>query len=292
MKRAGRPGLRRWSGYLFALPYLSLFGAFVVAPLIFGLVLSLVRWEMLSDVPPRFIGLGNYREAFVDPYFRKAVKTTMLFVAMSVPLTVGAGLLIALGLHRLRRRSGLYRAAFFLPVMINISVAGILWRWLLSSEFGLFNAYLGRVGIRIPWITSTAWAMPSIVLMTLWWTAGAPAVILLAGLKQIPSVYYEAAAVDGASAWTRFRHITMPLLRPVMLFVLVMNIIGAFQVFGQTFMITHGGPELSTRVLVQYIYETAFNYYRMGYGAAMSWLLFGIIAVFAVTQFRVMRVSR
>jgi multiple sugar transport system permease protein len=131
--------------------------------------------------------------------------------------------------------------------------------------------------------------MPSVVLMTLWWTVGAPAVILLAGLKQIPRHYYEAAALDGATSWQRFRHITLPLLRPVLLFVLVMNTIGSFQVFGQTFMMTRGGPELTTRVLVQYIYETAFNFYRMGYGAAMSWLLFVVIAVFAAVQFRIMR---
>ena len=287
MKTRATP--HRWSGYLFAAPYLALFAAFVVAPLFFGSILSFFRWEMLAQAPARLVGVGNFREALGDPYFWKAARATLLFVVLTVPVTVTAATAIALGLHQLRRGGAAFRAAYFLPVMINISVAGILWRWLLSSEFGLFNAYLARFGVRVPWITSSAWAMPSIVLMTLWWTAGAPAVILLAGLKQIPNEYYEAAAVDGAGPLHRFFRITLPLLRPVLLFVLVLNIIGSFQVFGQTFMVTRGGPELSTRVLVQYIYETAFNHYRMGYGAAMSWLLFAMIAVFSFAQFRVMR---
>jgi multiple sugar transport system permease protein len=141
----------------------------------------------------------------------------------------------------------------------------------------------------VPWLSDPAWAMPSIVLMTLWWTVGGPMVILLAGLKQIPQTYYEAAAIDGATGWRKLIYITLPLLRPVLLFVMVINVIGAFQVFGQTFIITGGGPENATRVLVQYIYETAFNHYRLGYGAAMSWLLFLVIAAFSILQFKVMR---
>jgi multiple sugar transport system permease protein len=281
--------LARITGYGFVLPYLVLFLGFVIAPLVFGLTLSLMQWEMLSPLPPAFVGLGNFGEALGDEYFWRALRATFLFVIMAVPLTVALAMLISLALAGLRRRQGLYRAAFILPLMINISVAGILWRWFFHNDFGVFNAYLGRIGIRIPWIIDAAWAMPSVVLMTLWWTVGGPAIILLAGLQQIPRHYYEAAEIDGAGAWHRFWHITLPLLRPVLLFVVVMNIIGSFQVFGQTFMITRGGPEASTRVLVQYVYETAFNHYRMGYGAAMSWLLFVIIAVFAIAQFRTMR---
>jgi multiple sugar transport system permease protein len=168
-------------------------------------------------------------------------------------------------------------------------VAGILWRWFYNSEFGLFNAYLTPLGLKVPWITDARWAMKSIVLMTLWWTVGGPTVALLAGLQNIPAHYHEAAALDGATGGQTFLHVTLPLLRPVLLFVVVLNIIGAFQVFGQTFMITRGGPELSTRSLVQYIYETAFNNYRMGYAAALSWLLFLVIAAFSFAQFRLMR---
>jgi len=262
----GRRLVYRFSGYLFVAPYLVLFAGFVVLPLFFGLGLSFCRWEMLSPLGPRFAGLSNYREALGDANFWRAMRATGLFVVMAVPLTIVLALSVALGLVSLRRRQGLYRAAVFLPGMITVSVAGLLWRWFYSRE--------------------PLFAMPSVVLMTLWWTVGGPSIILLAGLKQIPDTYYEAAAIDGATPWQRFRHITLPLLRPVLLFVVVMNVIGSFQVFGQTFVMTRGGPVFATRVLVQYIYETAFNFYRMGYGAAMSWLLFLVIAVFAFLQFR------
>ncbi len=286
---AGR-ALKRGSGYLFALPYLLLFGTFVILPLLYGLGLSFARWELLSPAPPQYIGAANYREAFGDAYFWKALGATLRFVAMDIPITICLALLIAVGLKAVpRSRQAIYRASYFVPTMLTISVAGILWRWFYNSEFGLFNAYLSRVGLKVPWITDTYWSMKSIVLMTLWWAIGGPAVALLAGLQNIPAQYYEAAALDGATGWQVFRHVTLPLLRPVLLFVVVLNTIGAFQVFGQTFMITRGGPELSTRSLVQYIYETAFNNYRMGYAAALSWLLFLVIAVFSFAQFRLMR---
>lgn len=285
---------RRWlyrlSGYLFALPYLILFCGFLLLPLAYGLGLSFFRWELLSPAPPAFIGLGNYREAVSSDYFRRALGATFRFVLMAVPLTVGLALLLAVGIQAIpRSRQSFYRAAYFLPTILTISVAGLLWRWFFNTEFGLFNAYLAPLGLRVPWLTDATWAMRSVVLMTLWWTVGGPMVVLLAGLQQIPAHYYEAASLDGANTLHRFFHITLPLLRPALLFVLVMNLIGAFQVFGQTFIITRGGPEQSTRVLVQYIYETAFNNYRMGYAAAMSWLLFLLIAVFACVQFRLMR---
>ncbi len=283
-------GLRRYAGYLFVLPYLLLFGGFLVLPLFYGLQLSFFRWELLSPAPPQFIALGNYREATGDPYFWRAVGTTLRFVVFSVPLTVIIALGVAVGINSIpRRRQAFYRAAFFLPTMLTISVAAILWRWFYNTEFGIFNAYLSKIGVSIPWLTDANWAMVSIILMTLWWTIGGPMVILLAGLQNLPDHYYEAARIDGANARQQFWFVTLPLLRPVLLFTVVLNIIGAFQVFGQTFMITRGGPEFATRSLVHYIYETAFNNYRMGYAAAMSWLLFLIIGVFSIAQFRLMR---
>lgn len=282
--------MRRLSGYLYLLPYLLLFGVFLVLPLLYGLGLSFFRWEMLSTAPTRFIGVDNYREALGSSYFWKALGATFRFVVLAVPLTVLLGLLIAVGIEAVpARRQAFYRAAYFLPTLITISVAGLLWRWFFNDEFGLFNALLAPLGIKVPWLTDTSWAMRSIVIMTLWWTVGGPVVIFLAGLQQIPGHYHEAASLDGANSWQRFRHITLPLLRPVLVFVVIMSVIGSFQVFGQTFIITQGGPELSTRVMVQYIYETAFNNYRMGYAAAMSWLLFALIAGFSLVQIRLLR---
>jgi len=279
----------RLSGYLFTLPYFTLFAVFLIGPLLFGLVLGFFRWEMLSDAPPAFVGLANYREALADPYFWKALKATCLFVVMAVPCTIGVALLLALGVNALPKRQSFYRACFVLPTMINIAVAGLLWRWFYNSEFGLFNALLASIDVKIPWISSEATALPAIALMTVWWTAGGTFLILMAGLHQIPESVYEAAAIDGATGLRRFRYITLPLLKPALFFVTIMSLIGSFQVFGQTYVITGGGPELSTRVMVQYIYETAFRNYRMGYGAAMSWLLFLVIGAFTALHFRAMK---
>jgi multiple sugar transport system permease protein len=281
---------RDWSGYLFLAPYLILFGVFLVLPLIFGLGLSFTQYDMLTREPARFVGAANYSEALGDAQFRNALRVTALFVVMCVPLTVGIALLLAVGLEALpfARQQNAYRLSIFVPTMITISVAGILWRWFYDTEFGVFNSILGA---KFPWLTSPRWALPSIVLMTLWWTVGGPTVILQAGLKQIPQAYYEAAAIDGATGLRRFFLITLPLLRPVLLFVTVLSVIGSFQIFGQPFIMTNppGAPENSTRVLVMYIYQTAFGFYRMGYAAAMSWLLFLVIVVFSVIQFRAFR---
>jgi multiple sugar transport system permease protein len=279
-----------FAGYLFLLPYLLLFTAFLLLPLAYGFVLSFMKYEMISPEAPHFVGGANYVEAMHDPYFWKALGAVCIFVFISVPLTIVVALALAVAIESIPdKRQGIYRLAIFLPTMITISVAAILWRWFFNSEFGLFNALLAPLGIKLPWLLRPAWAMGSIIFMTLWWTIGGPTIILLAGLKQIPCVYYEAGALDGAIGLRRFFYLTLPLLRPVLLFVAVINVIGAFQLFGQPFLITAGGPELSTRVLVQYIYETAFRNYRLGYGAAMSWLLFVVIGTFSILQFRVMR---
>jgi multiple sugar transport system permease protein len=291
---------RRLTGYVFLLPYLALFLVFMVLPLLYGLTLSFQKYEMLTREPPTFVGLANYHEALLkpnpdgtrgDPLFYKALWATARCVLMAVPATVGLALLLAAGIDSLPpRRAAFYRLCVFIPTMVTISVAGILWRWFYNSQFGVFNAILGLLHIKpVNWITDIRFAMPALVVMTVWWTVGGPTVILLAGLKQIPDVYYEAAALDGADGWRRCFYVTLPMLKPVLLFVVVLNVIGAFQVFGQPYIVTRGEPELSTRVLVYYIYDTAFNFYRMGYGSAMSWLLFLIIVVFSLVQFRVLR---
>lgn len=287
---AGTTSAQRWSGYLFALPYLALFGGFLVLPLFFGLGLSVTRYEMLSPTPPHFAGAANYLEALRDPFFWKALGVTAAFVALASPLTILLALLLASLLNNVPDgRQNVYRVMIFLPTIISIAVAALMWRWFYATEFGLFNAVLPP-SMSVPWLSRYGWlSMLSIVLMTLWWTVGGPMVVLLAGLKQIPDQYYEAAAIDGATGLKSFFRITLPLLKPVLLFVVVMNILGAFQVFGQPFLITRGGPERATLPLMQYIYETSFLNYRLGYGAAMSWLLFLVIAVFSFVQFRVIR---
>ena len=279
-----------WRSYVLLLPYLFFFGLFLLWPIVDGLRVSLMEYELVSRRTPRWVGLRNYAEAFADPYFRKAMWATVVFVAFTTPLTIGASLVLSLGLQRIvpsRRR--VYRTLLFLPGLLTISVVAVLWRWIYNEQFGPLNELLAAVGVSPPWLSRPGWAMASIVLMTLWWTVGGPMIILLAGLGEIPEEFYEAADLDGATGLTRLWHITLPLLKPALLFVLVLNLIGSFQVFGQTFLVTGGGPELSTRVLVHYIFEAAFQGYRLGYGSAMSWLLFLVIAVFSVIQARLMR---
>jgi len=282
---------RDWSGYLFVLPYLILFTVFLAGPLIYGLGLSLFRWETLSASPPRYTGLENYREALSDPYFRKAFWTTLRMVVWITPATVLLALLAALGLHALGgRRQALYRAAFFLPSMLTVTVVGILWRWFYNPDLGLFNSYLQAwFGLKAPWYASVGWATAAIVIMTVWWTLGGSVVILLAGLQHVPVQYTEAAILDGAGPLQRLWYITLPILRPVLLFTVTLSTIGTFQIFGQTFLVTRGGPEFGTRTLVHLIYDTAFQNYRLGYAAAISWVLFLLIGAFSIVQFRLLR---
>ncbi len=284
--------LRRVAPYLFITPYALAFTCFIILPFFVAFGLAFVKLELTSQQPAAFVGFDNFREALGDPYFRKSLWVTVYFVVLAVPTTVALAMALAVGMQAMTQRwaRNTVRAMLFVPGMLNVAVAAILWQWFFNGEFGLFNHLLESLGLpRLPWISSRALAMPSIVFMTLWWTVGGSAILLLAGLQQIPGELWEAASLDGAGAWKRFTQISLPMVRPVLLFVLVINTIGAFQVFGQTYLMTRGGPELATRSVVQYIYETAFNNYRLGYGAAMSWLLFMLIAAFSLVQFFVLR---
>lgn len=281
---------RRFSGYAFVAPYLILFCLFVLFPLASGLRLSLTDNELVSPAPEQFVGLANYHEALGDQYFWRAFFVTVKLVVLTVPLIVLCALFLATALAGVAaRRQGLYRAIVYLPGMLTVSVVGVLWRWIYAPDYGILDAVAGTRFPKIPWLGHPVWALIAITLMTVWWTVGGTTIILLAGLQSQPEQFLEAAQLDGANAWQRFCRVRVPLLKPVLLFTVVMNTIGSFQIFGQTFIVTKGGPEYATRTLVQYIYETAFNNYRMGYAASMSWLLFLAIAVFSVIQFRLAR---
>jgi multiple sugar transport system permease protein len=281
---------RQLSGYLFLLPYALAFFAFVVVPIGVALWLSVMQVDLTSRESIQYVGTRNFTEAWNDDYFRAAMKATVAFVILIVPSMLVTSLALGLGLNAMTRGRDTVRALLFLPGMFNVAVTAILWQWFYNGEFGLFNYVLKQLGQeRIPWLSEKTHAMPSIVLMSLWWAVGGTSVVVLAALQQIPRQIFEAAALDGANGPRLLSRITMPLLKPVLLFVVITNTIGAFQMFGQAFLLTRGGPELSTRGLVQYIYETAFNNYRLGYGAAMSWMLFAVIAVLALVQFRILR---
>lgn len=289
---AGAVRPRRLAEYLFLAPYTAAFCGFIVLPFLVALVLAFVDLDLTSQEGPKFVGTGNFREALADPYFWKAVVATFSFVVLAVPSTIILSVLLGVGMHAMTGGRNAVRALLFLPGMLNVAVAGILWQWFYNGEFGLFAHLLGEMGFEpIPFLADRHLAMPAIVVMTLWWSIGGSAVLVLAALQQIPGQIYEAASIDGASSWRKFWSVSLPMIRPVLMFIIVINTIGAFQVFGQPFMLTKGGPELATRGVVQYIYETAFNNYRLGYGAAMSWLLFVIIGVFTVMQHFILRKS-
>ncbi len=283
---------RRWSGLFFLFPYALSFGVFIVFPVGVALVLAFMQLDLTDPGSTHFVGFQNFKEALgtSPPYFWEALRATLTYVLLMVPSLIVIAVAMALGLNAMARGRNTVRALLFLPGMFNVAVTGILWRWFYDSEFGLFNYFLKRIGAApIPFLGDKTLAMPSIVVMSLWWVTGGTCVIVLAALQGIPRAFFEAAMLDGAGSRALFSRVILPLLKPVLLFVIVTNTIGAFQVFGQPYLMTQGGPERVTRGLVQYIYETAFNDYRLGYGASMSWLLVLIVLVFALVQYRFLR---
>jgi multiple sugar transport system permease protein len=270
-------------------PYLLTFALFLIYPSLQGLYLSFTDAQ-LGSREIAWIGLENYTWVLTDPLFARVALNTLIFVAESTPLLIVIPLLLAVVLNRGIPFQGLLRGAFFVPFTLSVSVIGITWWWLLEPGFGLLNATLRDLGASPPaWLTSPGWAMLGVVVATVWWTAGYNLVLFLAGLQAIPVGTYEAARIDGANAWSEFRYITLPLLRPTMLLVVVIQVIASFQVFGQVFVMTSGGPGDGTRTVIQYVYESAFVNRRMAEGSAAAWILFVIILIFSWIQFRVLR---
>jgi multiple sugar transport system permease protein len=273
---------------LYLLPFLAFFVVFQIYPIFQGLYVSLTKWDLVT--PPRFVGLANYSALLNDNLFWTALKNTTLFVSLNAPLAV----IVPLGLAMLVNESipgrTFFRSAFTTPLMISVSSVGVLWVWFLNPTFGLINYYAGMVGLPGQnWLVQGGWSMFAVVLTTVWWTSGWNLVLFLAGLQEIPEHLYDAARIDGAGGIDLFRYITIPSLRPTILFVTVTTIIGSFRVFGQVFVMTGGGPFDSTRTVVQHIYESGFRYFRMGSASAIAWSLFAIVLVFTVIQFRLVR---
>jgi multiple sugar transport system permease protein len=285
-------GQRGWhmagTALLFLAPSLVPLALFTLGPMAGSFGLSFLRWDLIR--PPRLVGLQNYASVLSDPDFRAAVLHTALFIAGYLPLVFIGGLAIALALNQRLRGLALLRSIYFLPVVTSWVVVALMWKWLLNPEGGIVNHVLSLVGIQGPgWWTDPVWAIPSIILASAWKDLGFVMVILLAGLQAIPEDYYEAAAVDGAGRWARFRRITLPLLSPASFFVLIISLINSFQVFDQVWVMTNGGPAGASSVVVEQIVKHAFRYGQMGYAAAMSWILFAAILAVTLIQFRVQR---
>jgi multiple sugar transport system permease protein len=275
------------SALLFLAPALALLGVFVLYPIAQLFRVSFHRWDILRD-RMTWVGLANYRGILADPDFWSVLGNTLYYVAVTVPLGVALSLSLALLLHDRVRGVGLLRTMVFTPVVTSSVAAGIVFVWLLDAERGLVNAALGLVGLAGPrWLQSETWAMPAVILMTLWKQAGYNMVLFLAGLQGIPASYYEAAELDGAGrGWRAFRHITWPLLWPTTFFVLVISVIQAFRAFEPMYVMTRGGPVGATTTLVYYVFEKAFKYGDMGAAAAVSVLMLGMVLVLTFVQFR------
>lgn len=284
---------RNWSAYAFLSVPLLLFMVFTVFALLFAFYLTFHEWNALEPDTP-YVGLRNYSDMIADESFRGAIVNTFYFTAVSVPVTMAIGLLIALLLNLPLRGRGFLRTLYFLPVVTPFVVVAILWKWLYNGDFGLFNFYLLKTHLidsPLLFLSDQHLAMPSVILMSIWSGVGFSMVIYLAALQAVPEDLYEAARVDGASAASRLLYITVPMLRPTTLFLAVIGIIGAFQVFTQIFVMTSGGPAEKTTTVVYFIYLAAFKFYEFGYASTLSFGLLAILLVFTIIQLRIYRKS-
>lgn len=269
------------AGILFASPWFVGFLVFTAFPIFASIYFSFTDYDILSE--PYWIGLENYIEMLKwDPSFWKSLWNTTYYVLFSVPLQLIIGLVIALILNADIKGIAVYRTMYYMPSIVPIVASSILWSWMFNPNYGLLTLAVEAFGVDAPaWLGDPAWAKPSLIIMSLW-GAGGGMIIYLAGLKNIPNTYYEAAELDGAGAWMRFWKITLPLLTPTLFFQLIMGIIGSFQVFTQAFMMTSGGPNDATLFYVLHLYRNAFQFWRMGYASAMAWVLFAIIMIFTL----------
>ena len=272
-------------GILFCLPFMIVFALFLLFPMLFGLFIGFFDWDILST--RTWTGFGNYVKLFKDATFYSSLGHTLVFVLVSTPLLLVTGFLMAL---LVTSRSPLKDAAeniFFLPYILSITVIGTLWAWLLQKNYGIVNQFIKLFGGEpVGWLTDTKYAMTSIIATTVWWTVGFNMILFSAGIKQISSEIYDAVKIDGANYVQTVFHITLPLVRPTTALCLILQIIASFNIFGQVYVMTGGGPHGSTRVLVQYIYETGFKYFKMGYSSAMAYVLFFIILIISLFQYK------
>jgi multiple sugar transport system permease protein len=286
VKRNKSLGYEQLVAWLFLLPYLFFYLCFMFYPIFKGFTMSLNKWTI--GVDPQFVGFKNYQVMLKDDNFWEALWHTVYFVIISTPSLVVVGLLLALIVNNRLKGTTFLRSAFFLPHILSISVICSIWVFVLQPYTGLINSILHRLGKvdEIFWLNDANLAWISILVATVWWTVGFNMVLFLAGLQEISDDLYEAARMDGANSWDCFRYITLPSLKGVILLIVVLQSIASFKLFGQPWIMTHGGPGSATRTLVQYIYETGFRRNDMGLASAMSYVLFLVMILFALIQFR------
>lgn len=275
---------RTITGYIFILPFILGFLLWFLIPALVAAYLTFHRWNLLSA--PTFVGLDNILHLFDDPLLLQSLKATFLYTILSVPLGLAFSFFLALLINHKFPGISIFRTIFYLPSIVPAVANALLWAWMFNTEFGLINVVIRAFGgSKIAWLQEPAFAIPAFVILSLWGAGGAM-IIFLAGLQGIPDIYYEAADIDGAGRWAKLRHITLPMMSPIIFFNLVIGFINTFQVFVIARLVTNGGPQNSTLFLVLYIYRTAFQSQNMGYAAALSWVLFMILMLMSFIVFR------
>lgn len=274
--------------YLFIAPNILLFMIFMIIPIFFTFYISFHEWGILGK--PQFTAFENYITLFSDHVFWLSLGNTAYYTAGTVPLSAGLGLLGAMLLNRKIPLRAFFRSVFFAPVVVSMVAAGLIWSWMFNPNYGLFNAILAIFGVEgVSWMTSPSLAMPAVIITTLWLRIGYCLVIYLASLQAVPDELYEAADIDGAKSWQKFLHITLPMIKPTTVFIIVMEVIHGFMVFDLIYTMTNGGPGYSTTVIVQYIYQKAFEEGKMGYASAMGTIFFLIMMLLTILQLRLGR---
>ncbi|MFW6280850.1 MAG: carbohydrate ABC transporter permease [Halanaerobium sp.] len=283
MKRTTKQKL---TPYMFVLPNLLVFGIFIIYPAFYGLYISFTEWDIISS--PNFVGISNFINIFNNPNFLDTLQRTFIYVGISVPLMFVLALVLAIGLDKKIKGRGAFRAIFYMPAMLSFIIIGVSWKWILGDNFGIVNYILEYFGLQtVSWLTTPTLAFIIVILVTVWARAGYFMVIFLAGLQSISNIYYEAAEIDGASKWQQFIHITLPMLKPTSLVVLVLSTISVFKMFDLIIALTQGGPGRATTFLVQDIYLMAFDRGNLGLASAMSVVLFVILSILTIIQFKV-----
>ena len=272
------------AGYLFIAPAVFGFIVFTAGPIIASIVISLTNYDIIS--PPHWTGVDNYAALFQDSLFWQSMMVTVKAAVIGLPLGLALSLGLAMLLNQRIKAIAFWRTVYFLPSVLSGVAVAVLWLWLLNPEFGVLDLVLRHIGLPAPdWLGDTVTALPSLIVVSLWGIGGS-IVIYLAGLQGIPTELYEAAEVDGANAWQRFLHVTLPMLSPVIFFNLIIGLIGQFQWFTEPYVMTQGGPENSTLTFMLYLYQNAFTYFKMGYASAMAWVFFALVLVLTLLVFR------
>lgn len=273
------------AAYLFLSPFLIFFAIFVVRAVIAAVQMSFFDWQILKPVRP-YIGFDNYIELFNDDVWWTSLQNTFIFTITTVVGTTVVALFSAIAVTQPIKGQGFFRVLLYMPTLLSVGAVGLIWVWLLNTQYGVINYVLSFFGIpRVNWLGDPALVLPALSLTTIWWGFGFPMLIFIAGLQGIPEQFYEAAKIDGANSRQLFLHITLPLLRPTILFVTVTGVISHFQVYGQPLIMTNGGPGRSSYSVIFYLYQIAWTAFRMGYGAAIAVVLALIIAAMTIIQF-------